>query len=102
VINEFDERDEFSVEIEFRGYSWFRYEADGEQREEQYLQQGDTFRTTVREEFRLWLSNSGVASVRVAGQQVDLGDPGEVSAALVTWGTADDGATPRLELIPVY
>lgn len=102
VITEFEERDEFSVEIEFRGYSWFRYEADGEQREEQYLQQGDTFRTTVREEFRLWLSNSGVASVRVAGQQVDLGDPGEVSAALVTWGTAEDGATPRLELIPVY
>jgi cytoskeletal protein RodZ len=102
VITELEERDEFSVEIEFRGYSWFRYEADGQQREEQYLQQGDTFRTSVREEFRLWVSNAGVASVRVAGQEVDLGDPGEVTAAVVTWGTAEDGTTPRLELIPVY
>jgi cytoskeletal protein RodZ len=102
VITEVDERDEFSVEIEFRGYSWFRYVADGEQREEQYLQQGDTFRTTVQNEFRLWLSNGGVASLRVAGQEVDLGDPGEVVTALITWGTAEDGTTPRLELVPVY
>lgn len=102
IIAEFDERDEFSVEIEFRGYSWFRYVADGEQREEQYLQQGDTFRTTVREEFRLWLSNAGVSALRVAGEEVDLGDPGEVVTALVTWGTDEDSGRPRLELVPVY
>ncbi len=102
VISEFDERDEFSVEIEFRGYSWFRYVADDGQREEQYLQQGDTFRTTVQDEFRLWLSNGGVAALRVAGSEVDLGDPGEVVTALITWGTAEDGRTPRLELVPVY
>ncbi len=102
VISEFDERDEFSVEIEFRGYSWFRYVADGDQREEQYLEQGDTFRTTVQDEFRLWLSNGGVAALRVAGSEVDLGDPGEVVTALITWGTAEDGRTPRLELVPVY
>jgi cytoskeletal protein RodZ len=102
VISEFDERDEFSVEIEFRGYSWFRYVADGGEREEQYLQQGDTFRTTVQDEFRLWLSNGGVAALRVAGSEVDLGDPGEVVTALITWGTAEDGRTPRLELVPVY
>ena len=102
VISEFDERDEFSVEIEFRGYSWFRYVADGGEREEQYLQQGDTFRTTVQDEFRLWLSNGGVAALRVAGSEVDLGDPGEVVTALIAWGTAEDGRTPRLELVPVY
>ncbi len=102
VISEFDERDEFSVEIEFRGYSWFRYAADGGQREEQYLQQGDTFRTTVRDEFRLWLSNGGVAALRVAGSEVDLGDPGEVVTAVIAWGAAEDGETPRLELVPVY
>ncbi|MFP4373664.1 MAG: helix-turn-helix domain-containing protein [Spirochaetaceae bacterium] len=102
VISEFDERDEFTVEIEFRGYSWFRYEVDGDQREEQYLQEGDTFRTTAQEEFRLWLSNGGVASLQVDGRPVDLGDPGEVVTALISWGTAEDGERPRLELVPVY
>jgi cytoskeletal protein RodZ len=101
VIAELDERDEFSVEIEFRGYSWFRYAADGEQREEQYLQEADTFRTTVREEFRLWISNAAAASMRVAGRQIDLGEPGEVVTALITWGETEDDS-PRLELVPVY
>jgi cytoskeletal protein RodZ len=102
IIARLDERDEFSVEIEFRGYSWFRYVADGEQREEQYLQQGDTFRTTVRESIRLWLSNAGVASVRIAGQEVDLGNPGEVATALVTWADSGQDEPPQLELVPVY
>lgn len=102
VIAEFAEQDEFSVEIEFRGYSWFRYVADGEQREEQYLQQGDTFRTTVQESFRLWISNAGVAALRVAGQEVDLGDPGEVAAVLFTWADTGSDEAARLELVPVY
>ncbi|MFP4637448.1 MAG: helix-turn-helix domain-containing protein [Spirochaetaceae bacterium] len=101
VIAEPEEVGPFEVEMEFRGYSWFRYLADGEEREEQYLKEGDTFRTTVDEEFRLWLSNAGVVTLRVEGEEVDLGRPGEVIAALVTWGVDEDD-DPRLELVPVY
>ena len=102
VIAELDEQGEFQVEIEFRGYAWFRHEIDGERREEQYFEEGDTLRASAREEFRLWLSNAGVASVRVAGRELDLGDPGEVVTGIITWANSQDDGTARLELVPLY
>ncbi|MGM0675685.1 MAG: RodZ domain-containing protein [Spirochaetota bacterium] len=102
VIEEFDEREEFEIEIEFRGYTWFRHVIDGEQREEQYMESGDTFRASAREEFRLWLSNAGAAGFRVAGREVDLGDPGEVVTGIITWAGSEDDETVRLELVPLY
>jgi cytoskeletal protein RodZ len=102
VIAEFDERDEFFVEVRFEGYALFRYQFDDEPRVEQYFQQGQTLRVSVRERFNLWVSNAGVARLRVAGQDLTLGDIGEVTAALVTWATPPSAQTQRLELIPVY
>lgn len=102
VIAEFAAREEFFVEVRFEGYALFRHEADGEPRVEQYFQQGQTLRLSVRERFQLWVSNAGVARLRVAGQDITLGETGEVTAALVTWGSAAGSQNQRLELIPVY
>ncbi len=102
VIAEFSEREEFFVEARFEGYTLFRYEADEEPRVEQYFQQGQTFRLSVRESFALWVSNAGVVRLRVAGRDITLGENGEVTAARIAWGTSPTAQTQRLELIPVY
>jgi cytoskeletal protein RodZ len=92
----------FSVEIAFQGATMFRYEADGTEREQEYVQNGDSFSTEVEREFRLWLSNAGAARVRVADRQIDVGEPGEVTARLVSWVTPEGSDVARLELIPMY
>lgn len=102
AIVEFATREEFFVEVRFEGYSLFRYEVDDEPRVEQYFQQGQTFRTSVRDQFRLWVSNAGVARMRVAGQDITLGSEGQVTAALIAWADLPDSSNVRLELIPVY
>lgn len=102
LIAAFDEREEFVVEVRFEGYALFRYEADDEPRVEQYFQAGDTIRTSVRERFQLWVSNAASARLRVAGQDVSLGEPGEVTAGLITWVPDPESDRILLELIPVY
>ena len=102
VIAEFAAREEYFVEVRFEGYTLFRYEADDQDRVEQYFQRGQTLRTSVRDQFRLWASNAGVARLRVAGQDVTLGDEGSVTAALITWTDVPGQSLVRLELIPVY
>lgn len=102
AIAEFGEREEFFVEVRFEGYTLFRYEVDSEPRVEQYFQEGQTLRTSVRDQFRLWVSNAGAARLRVAGQDLTLGSDGEVTAALVTWADIPQSSNVRLELIPVY
>lgn len=102
MIAEFDERQEYFVEIEFRGYTLFRYLINGEERNQQYMQSGDVFRTSVDGEVLLWFSNAGSARVRAAGREIPFGDAGEVAIGLLRW--RDNQATGRVQLekIPVY
>ena len=102
AIAEFAEREEYFVEVRFEGYALFRYEVDDEARVEQYFQRGQTLRTSVRDQFRLWVSNAGVARMRVAGQDITLGSEGEVTAAMIVWADVPDSSSVRLELVPVY
>ena len=102
LIAAFDEREEFVVDIRFEGYSLFRYEADDEPRVEQYFQAGDTLRTSVQRQFKLWASNAASARLRVAGQDISLGDPGEVIAGMIAWVPDTESDRVLLELIPVY
>jgi cytoskeleton protein RodZ len=92
----------FSVEFEFRGFALFRYDADGEEQDQRYLQNGDTFRTTVDRYFQFWLSNAGAVNMRVSGQELNIGEPGEVTVGMVRWTSNPTGSGSRLELIPVY
>ena len=102
LIAAFDEREEFTVDVRFEGYALFRYQVDDEDRVEQYFQAGDTLRTNAQREFRLWVSNAASARLRVAGQDISLGGPGEVTAGLIAWVPDPESGRILLELIPVY
>jgi cytoskeletal protein RodZ len=96
------EAHDYFVEIDFRDYALLRYLIDGNQREEQYFKPGDVFRISVRNEFRYWLSNAGVTRVRIAGNPVILGRPGEVVTGLIRWQQADVSEESVLTMVPVY
>ena len=102
LIAAFDRREEFVVDVQFDGFALFRYEADTQGRVERYFQPGQTLRVNVADRFQLWTSNAASTRLRVAGQDVSLGEPGVVTAKLITWVPDPQSGRVLLELIPVY
>jgi cytoskeleton protein RodZ len=102
LIAGYDRREEFAVDVQFEGFALFRYEADSQARVERYYQPGETLRMNVRDRLQIWISNAGSARLRVAGQDVSLGEPGVVTASLITWVPDPQSGRVLLELIPVY
>jgi cytoskeleton protein RodZ len=92
----------FGVNIDFRGYTYFRSQVDEEPREEQYVQNGDAFQANPDQEIRIWLSNAGAAQATIGGRSVALGDAGVVASYLVTWVPNRDEGDFQLELVPLY
>jgi hypothetical protein len=101
AIAEFPTLQEYFIEADFRGLTMFRWEVDEQPREERYLQNGDRVRTSVQDIVRIWASNAGNVRLRVAGNPVELGDQGEVVAAVIRWREQDQGGF-ALELLPMY
>jgi cytoskeletal protein RodZ len=101
VVAEFPTLQEYFIEADFRGLTMFRMQVDDQDADESYLRNGDRIRTSVRDVVRLWASNAGNVRLRVAGNPVELGDQGEVIAAVIRWRQAADG-TYLLELLPMY
>ena len=101
VIAQFDSRREYLVEADIRGATMVRLDIDNQPRDERMLQNGDRVRRSVREVARLWASNAGNVRLQVAGTAVELGEQGEVVAALIRWRETDDRRY-ALELLPMY
>ncbi len=102
VIFSAEEKQPLMMDFIFRGYCLVRYIIDESEREERYFQKGETFRLEARSTIRLWISNAGAIKARLAGQDVDLGDPGEVAAKFVNWVEDPEAGTWNLTLVPVY
>lgn len=102
LIAAYETRREFDVNVQFDGFTMLRHEVDGQPRVERYYQPGETIQLSVRERIKLWVSNAASVRLTVAGQAVSLGEPGEVTAGLITWVPDPDANRELLELIPVY
>jgi len=88
----------FRVSINFRGFCLFRYLVDDKTREERFFHKGESFSLDVKKEVKLWMSNSGVLRVMIAGRDVEMGKPGEVATRIVRWNK--DAAGYSLEITP--
>ncbi len=102
VIRRAEAPEPFDVNIDFRGYSYFRSQVNDQERNERYVQNGDTFDVTSESELRLWLSNAGAAQASISGNALSLGDAGSVASYLVTWVLDDENGGYQLELVPLY
>ncbi|MBA7585189.1 hypothetical protein ES708_27160 [subsurface metagenome] len=88
----------FRISINFRGFCLFRYLVDDKSREERFFHKGESFSLDVKEEVKVWMSNSGVLRVMIAGRDVEMGKPGEVATRIVRWNK--DNAGYSLEITP--
>jgi len=102
AILEADQAAPFEVDVVFRGYCLFRYLIDVGEREEQYFNKGDTIVIDVTRELRLWISNAGNTIAKIAGQEVSLGRPGEVSARAIRWTKNEDTGRDTLLMQALY
>ena len=102
LITQAAARGPFAVQVSFVGNTLFRYESDSQPRVEQYFQSGQSISATAQNRFKVWVSNAASVRLRVADQEVSLGGPGEVTAALITWVPGETGANQLLQIFPVY
>jgi cytoskeletal protein RodZ len=102
VIVERNSPGSFDVRFTFQGPSLLLHQSDGGAREQEVLENGDSFQTSAEESLRMWVTNAGAARAEIAGQAVSLGNPGQVTANLVRWVEDQDSGQYRLELIPMY
>ena len=92
----------FVLDVIFRGPTLVRYLIDRGERVEQYFDKGETFRLDINREVILWISNAGSFKAKIAGVEVNLGRPGEVSTQLIKWNRNSDSEKYELQMIPVY
>jgi len=97
-----DQPEPFRLDVNFRGYSLVRYLKDGEIREERFFNRDDGFRLNVDREVMLWISNAGSFQAKIGGEEVDFGDPGEVSTKLLRWEPDGESDRYNLRMLPVY
>ncbi|MFQ3619678.1 MAG: hypothetical protein SNJ78_01920, partial [Spirochaetales bacterium] len=102
VILEAATKGPFTLEIEFTGYSFFRYVLDGNEREEKYFRRGETFRVDVQREIYIGFSNAGSLRGRIRGKEFEFGRPGQVGIGILKWVDPPGGGQPRVEFVPVY
>jgi len=89
----------FRVSITFRGYCLFRYLLDDEGREERFFHKGENFSLDVKEEVKLWISNAGALRMMVAGRDVAIGKPGEVTAKIIRWSEKEESGSFALQVL---
>lgn len=90
----------FAVSMIFRGYCLLRYSIDGNDPEERYFHKGETIELDVSRDIKLWLSNAGNMIAKVAGADVEMGRPGQVTVRTISWIESED--TYSLMLAPLY
>jgi cytoskeleton protein RodZ len=90
----------FVADFVFLNYCFFRYQADGKDREERFFQKGEAFSLDAKEAMTLWFSNAGAVKVRLDGKDVELGGSGEVAVRRIL--QRKDGGASQLEVSALY
>lgn len=92
VVLSVPEKKPFTLDFEFSGYCFFRYDADGTGRNEKYFHKGDILKLNVNDEVKLWMSNAGSLKAVVSGHEIFFGKKGQVLSKKIGWkGSAAGG-----------
>jgi cytoskeletal protein RodZ len=91
-----------NFEVSFRADCLLRSRIDDKEIKESYFRRGDFYRDNLELSAQLWFSNSGAASVRIAGLDIDFGNLGEVRVYRIQWAPANTSGMFNLEMVPVY
>ncbi len=92
----------FRVSVIFRGYCLLRFVIDEGERVERYYQKGETLELDVDRKLKLWISNAGNMIVRIGGNEVDIGRPGEVVTRIIAWNDDPRSEGYLLRMVAMY
>jgi cytoskeleton protein RodZ len=92
----------FTVDIVFRDYCLFRFQADSKEKEEKFFQKGESFSIEAKAKVTLWLSNAGAVKARILGKDVELGNAGEVAVRQIGWARDTAAGDYVLGITPLY
>ena len=90
----------FPVEISARVNTMLHYQTDDAARVERFLEEGAIVRLNVDQRVLIWVANVGAISMSVAGQQIGIGEAGQVQTFMVSRGSGVDNQS--LQLVPIY
>ncbi|MBN2658013.1 MAG: helix-turn-helix domain-containing protein [Spirochaetales bacterium] len=89
----------YTIDALFRGDGLFRYETDGQGRIERFYQAGERLKVDVNRNLLLWASNAGSVDLKISGQEIKIGESGQVVVRSVKW--VKNNETGKYELIIV-
>jgi cytoskeletal protein RodZ len=97
-----EEPEPFTISAVMRGYCMLRYQKDGEIRDQRYFDKGESFRLDVSREAIIWVSNAGAFNAKIRGEEVSVGESGEVAVKMFRWEQNEETGDYTLLMIPVY
>lgn len=102
LILESPQAGSISLEVIFRGNSFFRYLVDDTTREEVLFVKGDRRVINAEKRIVLWVANSASFSGRIQGREIEMGTPGQVSSKVIEWVKNNQTGLMELRANPIY
>ncbi len=90
----------FVLNVSFKGFCYFRYQADEGEPVEKFYRDGERIRHDVSRKLLVGWSSGGEANVKIAGIPVASGASGDVGLRSVHW-LKDEGGQYDLVLVPI-
>ncbi|MBN2736975.1 MAG: helix-turn-helix domain-containing protein [Spirochaetales bacterium] len=92
----------YNINIEFQNYCLFRYLLDDKLQEQRYFYKDDPLPLSVNREAVLWMSNADAVKLSINGNDIKLGNPGEVKTKLVHWVKNEQANNYSLEIVSIF
>lgn len=90
----------YTIDAFFRGDGLFRYKNDDQSSVERFYQAGERLKIDVNRTATLWISNAGIVDVKISGQEINMGDNGQVVVRSVKWIKNNETGKYELIIIP--
>jgi len=90
----------YTIDAFFRGDGLFRYRNDDQPGIERFYQAGERLKIDVNRTATLWISNAGIIDLKISGEEVNIGDSGQVVVRSVKWIKNNDTGKYELIIIP--
>jgi cytoskeletal protein RodZ len=90
----------YTIDAFFRGDGLFRHENDDQQAVERFYQAGERLKIDVNRTATLWISNAGIVEIKISGQEISMGDNGQVVVRSVKWIKNNDTGKYELIIVP--
>jgi len=102
VILSADTPDRYTLDIDFRDFTLFRYKVDSQDSLEAYYADGDDFRLDIGRKVTLWSSNAGAIYAKIGGKELSFGRRGEVVVVQIRWILNEETGAYDLSMVPLY